>query len=321
MSCASPEVTALQPEMSRKSSSISTGMDTSAELDDELVAAIADRLAERVDRRHDAALAVRVRLARERQWSAVAQQRRGPMPARTDAVAYLDAAAVDLEPRGESVELARHHRVDADRGAAQPQTEQTLADESHRDSRAARVHAPAALHADGAAAHRLVTRRGVVAIGKFRVRARCVAIGLAQPRVRHRGAQAHRVGPAKRLEEGVGVPEMGHRLRVAQMGVGVEQSDLPAEEGARLGALKALPEAAVVRQRAIEEPGAVGREQTASDLRDVSLRLLAREEVGEDPVDHRQQAPVDAGVAVGRMQPRIYAAVVDRKSTRLNSSH
>src|SRR5262249_53310827 len=153
---------------------------------------------------------------------------------RTDAVAHLDAAPRDVDARPEPVEGARHDRVDADRGAAQTQAEQTLAHESHRDAGAARVDAPTALHADAPGAHRLVPYRGVVAIRELRVRARRVAVGLAQPRVRHRAAEPHRAGLAKRLKERGGVAEVRHRLRVTQMGVGVEEADLSPEEGARL---------------------------------------------------------------------------------------
>src|SRR5215813_930443 len=103
---------------------------------------------------------------------------------------------------------------------------------------------------------------------------------------------------------------MRHRLRIPQVSVRVEKADLAAEERARLRTLEASLQAAVVRQRSIEEPGAVGGEQLPTDLPDVSLGLLAREGIGKDPVDHRQQASMNAGLAVVGVQPRVDAAVV-----------
>src|SRR5262249_10571711 len=152
-----PDATAVQPETSRKSSRVSADMKESAELDDELVTAFAQRLAKRVDGHHGAAFAVSIRFAHERQWSAVARERLWAVPAPTDAVAQLHVATRDVRARGESVKRARHHRVDADRRAAQAQAEQALAHQAHRDSCATRVHAPAAFHPDPPPAHGLVT--------------------------------------------------------------------------------------------------------------------------------------------------------------------
>jgi hypothetical protein len=44
---------------------------------------------------------------------------------------------------------------------------------------------------------------------------------------------------------------------------------------------------AAVRLRAIEEACAVGGEKVMPDHGDVSLRLLGREQLGEDAMDHR----------------------------------
>src|SRR5215470_3296723 len=165
--------------MSRKSSRIWTDMAESAELHDELDAAVAQRLAECLHRDHGAAFAVSVRFARERQWSAIAHQRLRPVPSLSHTVAQLNVATTDVHARAEAVQRARHHRIDGDRRAAQAQAEQALADESHRDPRAARVHAPAAFYADRPVAHGFVTGRRIVTVGELRVRARRVAVGLA----------------------------------------------------------------------------------------------------------------------------------------------
>ena len=147
------------------------------------------------------ALAVWMRLADEGQRRPVQRERLRPVPERADAVGDLDRPPRQLDARAEPVERARQHRIEAERRAPQAQAEQALAHEAHGDARAARVDAPAALDRDRAGAHLVVARRRRVAIGEVGVGARRVAVGLAQPRVRHDVAQARGVRLAERAEE------------------------------------------------------------------------------------------------------------------------
>ena len=62
-------------------------------------------------------------------------------------------------------------------------------------------------------------------------------------------------------------------------------------------------------RRAIEEARAVGREQVLPDQRDVRTRLLRREQLGQDRVDHRQQPVVDPGAVIARVQQPFDAAI------------
>jgi hypothetical protein len=53
----------------------------------------------------------------------------------------------------------------------------------------------------------------------------------------------------------------GEGLGITQMGMGVHDPDLAAEEGAGLGPLEDLHGAAVISGRAVEEPGPVGADE------------------------------------------------------------
>ena len=162
--------------------------------------------------------------------------------------------------------------------APQAQAEQVLAQEPHRDARAARIDAPAALDADRRpCAPRSYSCRRLVAIRERRVRARVVAVRLAQPRVRHDIAQADRIGLAQRVEAAAPLAEVRQRLRVAQMRVHVHEADLAAEEGAALGALEVALQAALIGERPVEQARAVGRKQVRVESARGAAGLLARE--------------------------------------------
>src|SRR5262245_44651684 len=94
------------------------------------------------------------------------------------------------------------------------------------------------------------------------------------------------------------------------MRVRVHDADLAAEEGAALGALETALEASVVREGPVEEARAVDRQQVAADQPQVPLRLLAREELREDRLDHREEAVADARLAIARVQPQLDATVL-----------
>ena len=165
---------------------------------------------------------------------------------------------------------------------------------------------------DRARPHVVVALARLVAVRERGVGARVVAVRLAQPRVRHRVAQADGVRLAQRLEERLGIAEVRQRLRVAQVRVRVHEADLAAEEGAGLGAL----EVALQRRRGRAAAGRTAarrrpRAGVAGSARRAARACSRREQVREDRVDHRQQAVATPRLAVARVQP-----VLDAPSSR-----
>ena len=79
------------------------------------------------------------------------------------------------------------------------------------------------------------------------------------------------------------------------MGVRIHEPDLAAEERGGLRALEQALPAAVVGQRPVEQADAVRPAEMRIDETQVLARLLGREHVFEDRVDHRERAVAHAG--------------------------
>src|SRR6202044_2264560 len=97
-------------------------------------------------------------------------------------------------------------------------------------ARATRVHAPAAVEGNRSASDPPVLRTGLITILKRGIRARVITVRLTQTRLRYNRADADRIGLAQGMKECLCLAHVGQRLRVAQMGVRVHQTDLAAEE-------------------------------------------------------------------------------------------
>ena len=113
------------------------------------------------------------------------------------------------------------------------------------------------------------------------------------------------MGQAEGVEEGLGLAQVGQHLGVTQVGMHVHHADLAAKEGAGFSALEQLLRPAAIRQRAVEQTGAVGAAQVGADQGQMGLGLLNAEHVFEHRVHHRQQAVVHAGQGVAGVQQQL----------------
>ncbi len=160
-----------------------------------------------------------------------------------------------------------------------------------------------------------VARRRLVAIGEDRVGAGIVAVRLSRARRRDDGREGDRRRAPQRLEARVGIAEPSHRLGVPEVRVGVHEPDLAAEERAALRALEVMLRSAVIGGRASKSRAPSAPSRCARIVATCARRLLGRQQIGDDRVDHRQQAVADAGLAIARME-QVVDAAVRRGSTR-----
>ena len=91
--------------------------------------------------------------------------------------------------------------------------------------------------------------------------------------------QADGIGEHQRPEKPHAVAVTSERLGVAKMRMRVHQSDLAAEKGCGLGALKDLHRSAAIGGGPVKKARAVRANQTLIDQRQVSLGLVQREQV------------------------------------------
>ncbi len=94
------------------------------------------------------------------------------------------------------------------------------------------------------------------------------------------------------------------------MRVRIHEADLAAEVRCALGSLEELLRPAVIGQRTIEQPDAVGRAEMFLDQLQVFARLLRREQIFENRMDHRERAVSNARRVVCRMQQVANGAVM-----------
>ncbi len=105
---------------------------------------------------------------------------------------------------------------------------------------------------------------------------------------------------------------MRERLRIAQMRVHVHQADLAAEVRRALRALEEPHRSAVIGHRLVEQAHAVGTAQVRVDQLQMLARLLRRQQIFEDRVDHRERAVPHAGRRVARVQQVTHTAIVEQ---------
>src|SRR5262249_43124685 len=123
-----------------------------------------------------------------------------------------------------------------------------------------------------------------------------------------------RIGLAQRQEECVDVAVVSHRLGVTEMGMGIHDADLTPEEGAAFGALEIPLWTSPVARGSIEETCPVGTEELLLHILNMNLGLLGGQQIVEDRMHHRQQAVMDAGRGIARMQQIVDGAALTKVS-------
>ncbi len=127
---------------------------------------------------------MRVRCRGEGERLVVERERADTAARLADAIFDLDGAAEQRGGDFHAIERRRHHRIDAQYLGFHAEAEEPPHDQPECDSGAARIHAPAAVERNRSVDHAPVFLAGLVAICELRVRARVVAVGLAQGRAR-----------------------------------------------------------------------------------------------------------------------------------------
>ena len=89
----------------------------------------------------------------------------------------------------------------------------------------------------------------------------------------------------------------------------VHQPDLATEIGAALGALEERLQPAPVAQRAVHQAGAIGTLQVALDQIQMMLGLLPGKHPADHAAIHWQEAVVDAGPRIGRVEQHLESLV------------
>ena len=161
------------------------------------------------------------------------------------------------------------------------------------------------MHADFSGDDFIVALGGFVARCDIRVGAGKIGIRLARQGVADGGFEVGGVHHAEGCEHGIGFAKMGHRLDESQMGVGVKDADLAREAGAEFRALENFADAAAIGGWAIHESCAVGGEQMFFDQREVMFCLFIGEESSKHRACHRNEAVMNAGELVIRVEQRL----------------
>ena len=142
---------------------------------------------------------------------------------------------------------------------------------------------------------RSYSRARLVPVRRTRRRSTSSSSSPGAARAAARRAHADRVRLAQRVKNASASPTVRQRLGVAQVRVHVHEADLAAEERARSRRAGRASSA----RRDTAAAGRTGARRRAREMlldqAQVVARLLGREQVVEDRVDHRQQAVAHAG--------------------------
>src|SRR5882724_8549120 len=184
------------------------------------------------------------------------------------------ATIVEVQLQSGFAEGARQQRGCAPLAELTTQAEGVADQQVGVEPGAAGIDAPAAVDGDAAALDAVPVRARLVAVAEAGVAAAEVGVALARRGMGETLGNGDRIRQQQCLPERVDLAEGGQGLAVAQMGVDIQDPDLAAEEGRRLGAAEDAFEPAAVGRGPVHEPRAVGMQEMRADEAEMMLRLL-----------------------------------------------
>src|ERR1700730_15396045 len=223
-------------------------------------------------------------------------------PAALDPITQFDRPLQHDGFDAQTIEGGRYDGVDPQHAGFSTDAQETPDDQAEGNTCATGIDTPAPVERYRVAPDEPVLLARLVSIRERCIRARVVAVGLAQSGAGHDRANSDRVRLAQGMEEALSLSNMRESLCVTQMGMHVHQADLTAEECCSFRALEQALQAPVIGHRAIEEADAVGHAQVLVYQSQVLSSLRRGQHVFQDRVDHRERAVAYAGCLIARVQ-------------------
>ena len=217
--------------------------------------------------------------------------------------------ALYLQGKFQGQQLPRQNGVKFQPALAQTHPQQTGHQLMQIDTRAAGIQPPSALYTNFTGEKLAALPVVDPAVGKIAVRAAEIQVALAGQGIGYCFGQADRVHLKQSLPGVVAQPHFAQRLDIADMGVGVLQTDLPPHIGGLLGPAEQAAFTAAVPRGVIHQPHAVGTVQFLLDQSKAAVGQGGGADARDDAPGHGQQAQMDAGVLIQRVEHGSKAAV------------